>query len=493
VIHQLPNGVKVTAPVTPAGVGGVQAATLRSPNASTATSAGVPAAIPSSSVTATSAGRNRIRVHWTGGGRATKVAVIAGTDVSLHDHRFSSGWRTATSRTVTLTVPARYRAVMGAGSGNPVFVKVVQSNRTVAKPAMGLTYSAAAKYRLTPPGEWAFAGAGTAKAAVAKLRIAQLNVQSVGASRRFSSQNRWPARLPRVARTVKKAHPDLLLTAELATSLLSTCHNHPNIAHPTWCTNHTQYASLRNRLASGAGVDYKLATNDAYTAVIKSMYAHPSWNRHITAGAHIFYNPKVLSLQKHGYISPAFTLGLRHRGWTPSVTDDRWVSWARFKVKATGTVFTAVAAHFPVGTSARMVRLRSLEASALLKRIGTIAGSKPVVFGGDLNADAVRTADAAATTFVQHGYFDAASTVHRTNMRYSTAKSGRQDGADPGYPVHPTRRPYPTSRIDYLMVKGSTHTYGYTNVLNLLPDGRFDPRYEGSDHNLQLATIGLPR
>jgi hypothetical protein len=83
--------------------------------------------------------------------------------------------------------------------------------------------------------------------------------------------------------------------------------------------------------------------------------------------------------------------------------------------------------------------------------------------------------------------------VHRTNLRYSTAKSGRQDGADPGYPVHPTRHPYPTSRIDYLLVKGSTHTYRYTNVLNLLPDGRFDPRLEGSDHNLQLATIGLPR
>jgi endonuclease/exonuclease/phosphatase family metal-dependent hydrolase len=296
-----------------------------------------------------------------------------------------------------------------------------------------------------------------------------------------------------VARTVKKAAPDLLLTAELATNLLTTCHNHPYLAHPTWCTNHTQYASLRNRLASGAGVHYRLATNDAYRAVIRSMYAHPSWNRHITAGAHIFYNPTVVSLQKHGYISPAFTLGLRTQGWTPSVTDDRWVSWARFRVRATGTVFTAVAAHFPVGTSAQMVRLRALEAAALVQRMASIAGTGPVVFGGDLNADAVRTGNAAATTFVRSGYFDAASTVHRANMHYSTAKSGRQDGADPGYPVHPTRLPYPTSRIDYLLVKGSTHTYRYANVLNLLPDGRFDPRYEGSDHNLQLATIGLPR
>jgi endonuclease/exonuclease/phosphatase family metal-dependent hydrolase len=493
VFRNLPNGVRYSAQVTPGGVGGVQAAALRSPTASSTTSGAVPATIPVHAVKARSAGKHRIRVTWTGGGRATKVAVLAGTDVSLHDHRFSSGWRTATSRTVTLTVPKRYRALMGAGSGNPVFVKVVQSNSTAASPTMRLTYSASAKYRLTPPGTWAFAGAGASKAAAAKVTVAEYNVQSVGASKRYSKANRWAARLPRVAATVKKAHPDVLLTAELATSLLTTCHNHPHRAHPTWCTNHTQYASLRNKLAGGTGVRYKLATNDAYKAVIRSMYAHPSWNRHITAGAHIFYNPKKLTLLKHGYISPAFTLGLRKHGWTPSVTDDRWVSWARLKVKATGSVFTAVAAHFPVGTSARMVRLRALEASALIAKLKTIAGTKPVVFGGDLNADAVRTSNAAATTFVRHGYFDAASTVHRVNMRYSTAKSGRQDGADPGYPVHPTRRPYPTSRIDYLMVKGSKHTYRYTNVLNLLPDGRFNPRLLGSDHNLQLATIGLPR
>jgi endonuclease/exonuclease/phosphatase family metal-dependent hydrolase len=240
-------------------------------------------------------------------------------------------------------------------------------------------------------------------------------------------------------------------------------------------------------------VRYRLATNDAYTAVITAMHAHPSWNGHITDGAHIFYDPRKLSLLRHGYLSPAFTLGLRKHGWTPSVTDDRWVSWARFRVRATGSVFTAVAAHFPVGTSARMVRLRALEASAVIARIRAIAGTRPVVFGGDLNADSARSGNAAATTFVRHGYFDAASTVHRTNAHYSTAKSGRQDGADPGYPVHPTRHPYPTSRIDYLLVKGGAHTYRYANVLNLLPDGRFDPGLEGSDHNLQLATIGLPR
>lgn len=491
VFRGLANGHRYSAQVTPAGVGGVQAATLRSPQASGRTASGVPTTIDDRTVVARSAGRNRIRVTWSGGGRATGVAVLAGTDVTLRNHRFSSGWRTATTRSVTLTVPRRYRAVMGAGSGNPVFVKVVQSNRTVATPAMGLVFSASRRYRLTPPGRWAFAGAGRSTAAVAKLRVAELNVQSVSSTARFSSANRWSARLPRVVRTIRRAAPDLLLTAELASNLLTSCRNHPYRAKPTWCTNRTQYASLRDRLASGPGIRYRLATNDAYPRVIRSMVANPRWNRRITAGAHIFYNPARLTLQQRGYISPALTLGLEKRGWTPSVTEDRWISWARFRVRATGAVVYAVAAHFPVGRSSRMVALRALEAKALVAKLRGITGSKPVILGGDLNADAARDPRPAATTFVRAGFFDAAATVRRTNMRYSTAKSGRQDGADPGYPVHPTRRPYPTSRIDYLLVKNSPHTYSYANVLNLLPDGRFDPRYRGSDHNLQLATIGI--
>ena len=113
------------------------------------------------------------------------------------------------------------------------------------------------------------------------------------------------------------------------------------------------------------------------------------------------------------------------------------------------------------------------------------------MLAGDLNADAVRDPRPAATVFLQHGYTDSAATTHRTGIRYSTSNgTNGVDGADPGYPVHAVEHAYPTSRIDYILTKHSPATFGYANVVHLTGD-RFTPRLQGSDHDLQLAHLGI--
>jgi hypothetical protein len=107
----------------------------------------------------------------------------------------------------------------------------------------------------------------------------------------------------------------------------------------------------------------------------------------------------------------------------------------------------------------------------------------------------VRTAKAAAPAFVAAGWMDAAavSAKHlRTGMKVSTSNgSGPQDGVDPGYGSKPIRRPYETSRIDYILLRNSPHTYRYANVLRVDSHGRFIKSQQGTDHNMQLATIGI--
>lgn len=487
----LTNGRTYYARVVPE-VGGVPATASQSAVKPVTPHSGDPIPIDNANVKVTSAGPNQIRVAWSGGGRATKVGVIAGSDVNMTTRKFTNGWKAATTRSILLTVPDGHRPVLGTGSGNPVFVKIVQSNLTDPNPAMGLRYSDALDYRLTMPGKYAFAGrpTTTAAAGMSRISVGEFNVQSVGASERFSTANQWAARKSRVAATITKYAPDLLLTAELASNLASNtdCQN-TSTTFP--CKPYSQYRTLARLLPS-----YKLATNDAYEKVILKMRAEPDWKGRITAGAHIFYNGEKLELLGHGFLSPVFDLKVP--GWTPSL-GDRWISWAKFEVVSTSgsaapTRFYAVAAHFPVGESSAMIDLRLAEAQRLVARLNSFTGNLPVVLAGDLNADTARAPRAGATEFIKDGYFDVAATTAATGRNYSTSRgSGTQDGADPGYPRTATRMPYVTSRIDYILVKRSPYTFGYENVISLVGTGQTldNSTYNGSDHNLQIAQVGI--
>src|SRR5947209_5936374 len=79
---------------------------------------------PITSVRAVPAGPNQIRVSWTGGGRARSVAVMAGADSQTKTFHFATAWHPAALSSWTVTIPAGRRGVLGAGTGNAIFVRV---------------------------------------------------------------------------------------------------------------------------------------------------------------------------------------------------------------------------------------------------------------------------------------------------------------------------------------------------------------------------------
>ncbi|WP_375399386.1 hypothetical protein [uncultured Amnibacterium sp.] len=484
ILHSLKNErtlwMQVTAELT-------NGRTLRSPVRTTTPSAGLPT--PVTGVTATAAGANRVRVRWSGGGTATHVAVAAGADLLAVTLRFHSTWLPATTRSVVLTVPEALRPQLGSTSAQPVFVRVLQTNSVSLHPVKGTGNDSAARLRLSDPGAWALAGPPAPAADSSRLTVGEFNVQSVGASKGFTVADQWAARKPRVVATIERAHPDLLTTAELSTSLVRPCISGNDPAANIWCSADSMDSDLAGQLATGPA-PYALATPDAYRLVHLEMLQHPEWNNAVTAGAHIFYDPTRLHPEANGFVSPVFDLQVP--GWTPAI-GDRWASWARFTMlDGTNRRFIAVASHFPVGNTAQIVALRAEEATRLIAYLDRLNTEHlPIVFTGDLNADPVRQQNAAPTAFIRAGYVDAAATTNRVGIQYGTQNSGNgNDGPDDGYPRHVIPRTTPASRIDYILLLHSPNTFAYANVL-ALNGTAFVPELQGSDHNLQLATIGI--
>lgn len=497
--RKLVNGHSYYIGVTANRPGVVAPAVVRSSVVKAVAAKGVP--FPVSRVIASAgAGQDQVRVDWTGGGRANKVAVVAGSDVITDERTFHSAWYPATTRSITITVPAKYRAYLGGGTGNPVWVKVVQSNS--ASTAFGPSYSYERKYRPSPTGTWAFAKAVVPAVPVTRLRVAELNTQSVGATAHYSKTNQWSARAGRVADEINREHPDVLTTAELATNLLDKCQNHVISGNPYACRSHTQVADLARRLTN-----LKLAGTDAYDRVLDRMRSAKSWNGLVTNGAHVFYDPSKATLLDHGYFAPAMSpsesfsnvTGLGVSPWDRhgAVGPDRWLSWAKLQATdGSGRQFFVVAGHFPVGNAKEVVLARQQEGQKLVAAIDRLAGNLPVVLGADMNSDPVRSPRAPQVSFMRAGWFDAAATPAkklRSGMKVSTANgSGAQDpGADSGYSSRPVKHPYETSRIDYILLRRSPYTFSYANVLQVHSDGAFIKSLQGTDHNMQLATIGI--
>lgn len=498
-LRELRNGRPYYLAVTANRPGVVAATAMRSRVVKAVAGSGVPFPVGRVSAVPGDAA-DQVRVDWTGGGRARKVAVIAGSDVITAQRSFHSAWFPATTRSITITVPPELKPYLGGGTGNPVWVKVVQSNS--ASTDFGPSYDYARKYRPSPVGTWSFARAMVPDAPTTRLTVAELNTQSVGATARYSRANRWSERAPRVASAIQRSAPDLLMTAELATNVLGSCTNHVISGDAYACRGRTQLADLGRRLPG-----LRLAGTDAYDRVMDRMRKAPRWNAKVTNGAHVFYSPDKLTLLDHGYFAPAMSpaesfqnvRGLGVPGWTGAepIGSDRWLSWAKFETRdGSGRQFFAVAGHFPQGTAPAVVEARAEEARLLLPAIDALAGNLPVVLGADMNADAVRNPRAPQVAFMRAGWFDAAAVPEkrlRTGMKVSTANGSgpQQSGFDPGYGSKPVHHPWETSRIDYILLRRSPYSYSYSNVLQLKADGTFDRTMQGTDHNMQLASIGI--
>jgi endonuclease/exonuclease/phosphatase family metal-dependent hydrolase len=169
-------------------------------------------------------------------------------------------------------------------------------------------------------------------------------------------------------------------------------------------------------------------------------------------------------------------------------------------VKATGQRFLAASIHLPADAGSTWDAIRQDESAKLAafldrKAVDTDGSTMPIVLVGDLNANGATDAHAGSLVLRSKGYFDTGSTPNRSGQRYSSSNgSNGTDYVDPGYPRTASIHKYATSRIDYIFTKRSPYTYSYSNLVRLVTGtSSFDTRYNGSDHNLQYAVVGLVR
>ncbi len=455
------------------------------------------------SVKAVPAGPNQIKVSWTGGGRARSIAVYVGADSQTKTHHYATAWHPAALSSWIVTLPSSLRGVLGAGTGNPIFVRVVQTNSTAATPRMEWAFNGTTKFRLSDVGPWTLAGAPRGSTATSPVTVASWNTQSISATTRFSKGDQWAARLPKVVANIENLRPDVIGFQELGTSRVDpACRNSPShMAVGVYdCTE--QYQTLQSKLAS-APLPYRNVRTDA-NAYVYQQNAIGNTNNYVDSA--IFYNPAKVTLVASGFISPRAMMGSR---WPTSYTDEAGV-WAEFRTKdASARPFLVSSIHMPAnGTTSApdVARVRSDEGALLAGWLGRKAaalgaaagtGALPVVATGDFNGSEVTDPQAAGLRMLAAGYSDAAATLDRNDIRWATDNlTNGPDGVDPGYPRTAVPHTHIASRIDYVMLKGGITTTRYRNEIRYTTDSNhvrhFVAGYQGSDHNMQLAWLRIP-
>lgn len=456
--------------------------------------------VPVTDVTAVPAGANQIKVSWKGGGRARSVAVYVGADSQTKTHHYATAWHPAALSSWTVTLPANLRGVLGAGTGNPVFVRVVQTNSTARTPKMEWTFNSSTKFRLSTVGPWTLAGAAStplSPANASALTIASWNAQSISVSKAFSPTNRWAARLPKVVANLQDLHPDVIAFQELGTSRVDPeCRNSPSRMAQGVYDCDEQYQTLERAVASTSATVstvYRDVRSDA-DAYVYQQEARGNTGNFVDSS--IFYNPDAVEVLSSGFVSPRSIMGAQ---WGSSLPDEAGV-WAEMQTTdSAARRFLITSIHMPA-TGPSVATVRRDEGTRLATWLDEKAaqlGGIPIVIAGDFNGNGTTDSDAASLRMVAQGYVDAAATLDRTDIRWATDNlTNGPDAVDEGYPRTAVPHPHVASRIDYIMVKGGIRSSRYRNEVRFTTQAngvrRFDTRFQGSDHNMQLASLAIP-
>jgi endonuclease/exonuclease/phosphatase family metal-dependent hydrolase len=166
-----------------------------------------------------------------------------------------------------------------------------------------------------------------------------------------------------------------------------------------------------------------------------------------------------------------------------------------------GLPFLLIAVHLPTEKTTLGEADRQAFASAVTEwgtQVARNAGypNAAMVLAGDLNSYAVRQPKGAQWILSRNGWSDTYAGPVRWKLggRFATINVTPATREAQGFPLRPFRyvaKREPT-RIDYVFLHGSLTLVGYATVVQLLPDGRFDPAYQGSDHNMVLAAFTSP-
>lgn len=172
---------------------------------------------------------------------------------------------------------------------------------------------------------------------------------------------------------------------------------------------------------------------------------------------------------------------------------NRNFAWSVFRDRRSGGAFIAVSLHMPNEKTPAAERYRVNLARELVEYLATVRRQYdlpdlPVAIMGDFNSYVQRQPRGVQWVLRTEGFRDAYTAPKRVNEEVPTVNMTRLR-PDP-FPKRPYRFDAP-ARLDYVMIDRG-RPLRYEVFLRLRPNGDFDNRFRGSDHNLVLADVAWP-
>jgi endonuclease/exonuclease/phosphatase family metal-dependent hydrolase len=346
----------------------------------------------------------------------------------------------------------------------------------IAAAALGL----AALVGGTAPTE-AVTAAGSSYGGV-DVRVGSFNIQSVSLDRTRGEQRPWKQRRGAVLQHILGENLDVLGVQEA---------NPSSYWAPRLVGGTTQYRDLRNGL-NNAGGHFALANGAPFNCVnAKTSYKCAYKYRGASQSDRILYNTQTLQLVSQGSVKYA-------RQASSGDVDPRYLAWAVFRVRATGSEFLFANTHLTnLDDAAKVAQWRQL-ISEIDRRMGT----RPVIAVGDFNTqkfDPLTVTMLPAMTAA--GYGDVLNQQYAVNpvrtMRAESTVNGwinsfnheRRDVSTFGYDDHRERT---GNGIDWIFATNALPVREWKVVLDYDPQTLQVRGVLPSDHNMVRATLTLP-
>lgn len=174
---------------------------------------------------------------------------------------------------------------------------------------------------------------------------------------------------------------------------------------------------------------------------------------------------------------------------------DRTFSWALLEHVPTRQPFLVASVHFANEKTPLGERSRQASARAVAEWLRNSArqwgfANIPLVVAGDLNSFELRNPRGAQRIFSQDGFVDGYDARRHKKGHFPTANHAYGSGGWPASPPTFTGEP---PRIDYIFAAGVGQPVTYGVAVKQLRNGKFNPKYRGSDHNLVWSDWRFPQ
>ncbi len=302
-----------------------------------------------------------------------------------------------------------------------------------------------------------------------EIRFATFNVRTSRAD--IGTSRHWLHRAYSVAQEIKTREPGIVAIQELGPGRADGKRSRIK-------NSLRQTESLEKALRSVGAGKYQLVRTTAYVAPGTS---------HSTQGTRILYDTN-----KYRLVSKCpETTGKKNYNSSCSMdlpsdakTNRRSAAYAEFEDRKTGKNFFVVSAHLDdrhssnPSTEGALDNLRAAQVRAAYNRVSNLAGSKPILFGGDLNSWKTKAgSNAPFDELTSDGFDDATVAPTRIGAEYPTVNHWQGTLSANGEDRQVA--------LDVVMAKGALSFDTYENVMNVTDANR------PSDHNMVISNLVL--